>query len=244
MKTIAVIVDFKSHEKVQKLIREIRETGDIGVIVVDNTQDNVGFAAGVNKGIKMALQKGADRVLLVNPDIRINAGEIRGMGEMGDIVSPVLKFKRGGKWIYDLGGKVNSIIGRTTHTEVSQGDAFGTKGRGTHFSRRHLCVDYVSGACMMIKREVFEKIGFFDEGFFLYFEDADFCLRAGKAGFKIAVDSSIVAEHQIEEHRITGDRFKIRQNLKSNFLFIRKWVSPVFWPAAFSYLLVRTLREI
>src|SRR5439155_18843185 len=44
-------------------------------------------------------------------------------------------------------------------------------------------VGWVSGASMMIRREVFEKIGLLDEGYFMYFEETDFCLRAARAGW-------------------------------------------------------------
>ena len=46
-------------------------------------------------------------------------------------------------------------------------------------------VDSVSGSCMMFKRKLLKNIGFFDESFFLYFEDTDFCLRAINAGYKV-----------------------------------------------------------
>ncbi|MCL4397575.1 glycosyltransferase family 2 protein [Patescibacteria group bacterium] len=234
MKTIAVIVDFKSHEKVRKLAGELRAVGDLGVVVVDNTEDNIGFAGGVNKGIKVALKRGAERVLLVNPDVKISA-DLERIDADSDIVSPVLRFRRKGKWVYDMGGKVNWVLGRTTHTEVGDmGEVRGLKKN----------IEYVSGACMVVKKGVFEKIGFFDERFFLYFEDADFCLRAKAAGLKVAVDPNIIVEHNISEHRFTRDQFKIRQNLKSNFLFIRKWVAPIFWPLALGFMAIRVAREV
>lgn len=46
-------------------------------------------------------------------------------------------------------------------------------------------VDWISGTSMLIRRETFDRAGFFDEGFFLYFEEIDFCLTARKAGFKV-----------------------------------------------------------
>ncbi|MEK7616029.1 MAG: glycosyltransferase family 2 protein [Patescibacteria group bacterium] len=46
--------------------------------------------------------------------------------------------------------------------------------------------DYLSGAVLLIKKEVFSKIGFFDERYFLYYEDVEFCVRAQKAGFKLS----------------------------------------------------------
>jgi GT2 family glycosyltransferase len=45
-------------------------------------------------------------------------------------------------------------------------------------------VDWVSGASMMVRREVFEKIGLLDAAYFMYYEETDFCLRAARAGFE------------------------------------------------------------
>ena len=47
-------------------------------------------------------------------------------------------------------------------------------------------VDFLTGCCLLVKRQVFDQIGLLDEKFFMYLEDADFCQRAQKAGFKIA----------------------------------------------------------
>ena len=58
-------------------------------------------------------------------------------------------------------------------------------------------VTFVSGCCMLIKKEVFEKIGLFDENFFLYVEDADLCYRTTQAGYKIIVNHHSKILHKV-----------------------------------------------
>ncbi|MBI4099827.1 glycosyltransferase family 2 protein [Candidatus Microgenomates bacterium] len=201
---------------------------DKDTIVVDNTPPNPnrGFAVGVNLGIKKALAAGADEVLLVNPDVTIAKTQIEKLVKTtGDIIAPVLTFKRDGRVIKDYGGKINWLLGRPTHWENRQGK-----------------IDYVSGACMLISRQVIEKIGLFDPGFFMYFEDVDFCLRAQAVGFSVAVNPQIVVYHQISEQRDTHDKFKIGQNLQSNWIFINKWVPWFFKPISYLYWLLLWLK--
>jgi GT2 family glycosyltransferase len=234
-KASVVIVNFKNNEEIKKIKNEISSNPNIDKFFVINNSPpnkNLGFAAAVNIGIKKALKNGAERILLLNPDIKISNRNINALCKSdGDIVGPVLKFKRGSKTVLDYGGKLNMILGRAKHVEeIFQGDIFGTKENESLFKRHHLHedkIDYVSGACMLIRREVFEKIGLFDESFFMYFEDVDFCLRATRAGFKLSLETEAVVEHQISEHKFTGDKKKINYNLQSNYFFAQKWLS---WP--------------
>ena len=216
MMTVAVIVDFKTKSK---------PIAGIRTVIVDNTTDNRGFAAGVNIGIKKALAMGAKKVLLVNPDLKIgDKRNIREIGYIGDIGGPVLWFRRNGKDVFDFGGKVNWFLGRTYHVEAGSSNQESGE------------IEYVSGACMVVDRKVFEKIGFFDERFFMYFEDVDFCLRAKQAGFKVAVNPKIIVEHQIEEHRHFDNPLKKKYLLDSNRKFVEKWISPMFIPLTAIYL--------
>jgi GT2 family glycosyltransferase len=250
-KIAVVIVEYEAKKQVSRLVRQLRKMGpppsaigrDYGevkeIIVIDNNKNNVGFAAGVNKGIKKALKNGAEKILIINPDIRL--GGLERLERLGDVEGAVLKFRRGSETVYDFGGKVNWWLGRCTHLEISQGLPLLSK-------ERPFKADYVSGAFMVVDRKVFEKIGLFDERFFLYFEDVDFCLRAKEAGFKVTVNPKIIIEHQIEEHRFSYDDFKFNLALKSNRKFIFKWINPIFWPVATGYLgclrILRNLRKM
>lgn len=229
-KISVVIVNFNNDEEVKRLKNGLSSNNNISdIFVIDNSppNKNLGFATAVNIGLKRALESGAEKVLLLNPDLIITNENINNLNKSdGDIVGPILKFTRGKNIVLDHGGKVNLFLGRAKHIENHEGDS----GLGQNDEIRK--IDYISGACMLIKREVFEKIGVFDERFFMYFEDVDFCLRACEAGFFVAVDPQVVVEHQITEHKFSNDKQKIEFNLQSNYHFIQKWVPWQFQPVA------------
>ena len=222
----------KSLNETRALIRKYQLASRIKVI---ENNKNLGFAAGNNVGIKYALRKGAKRIMLLNQDTLALKGFLMPLVESkAGIVAPVIRFKRKKRWIYDHGGKVNWWNGRTSHIEKlsnwSNGRYSSWK-KGQEMEK----VDYVSGCAMMVKSEVFEKVGLLDEKYFLYFEDADFCLRAQKAGFKVAVESASMITHKLTE----GKAKPLAQRLeifKSNLRFINSHISVWRRPIAYSYL--------
>jgi hypothetical protein len=214
---IVVVDNASSDDSVAKI-----KDKDLKIL---KNKKNLGFAAGANIGIKYVLRQGTEAILLLNPDTIVTKNFLRPLVKNpADIVSPVIKFKRDGSRIYDFGGKINWWLGRTSHI--------------ANFSED---IDYISGCAMLIKRPVLEKIGFFDERFFLYFEDVDFCLRAKKAGLKISVEPKSVIFHQLSG---TAKRpwHQNLQLLKSNFLFINRYLK--FWqkPIAYIYWLLLAVK--
>lgn len=246
MKLSAIIVNFNGGEKVVDLVKKLRTfTALNNIIVVDNNSTdtsfpkikkidlesrkvmtlantkNLGFAAGVNAGAEIAFKSSADKIILINPDLKITNDQILKLSKSRvSVVSPVLSFFRGKNQVLDFGGIINWWLGRTTHLEVTNSERL--------VSPYHLYdqtkVEYVSGACMLISKTAFQKVKGFDEHFFLYFEDVDFCLQVKKAGFAIQVNNKVVVPHDISEHRQTKNQFKISKNLESNLLFIKKWI--------------------
>lgn len=233
MKIAVILVAYHSQEKIKELQRRI-SSAEEKIIVVDNDKENRGFAGGVNKGIRIALKEKYSHVLLINPDLDITPQEIKKLAtNKADIVGPILKFQRGHEWIYDHGGKINWFLGRTGHFESHEAkiDSYEND------------IDYISGACMLVSVKVFEKIGLFDERFFMYFEDADFCLRAKKTGFSVGVNSEVIVEHQISEHRYSRNTKKLEYLLQSNLTFINKWVPWYFKPTAYAYWLALSVKS-
>ncbi|MGB9707331.1 MAG: oligosaccharide flippase family protein [Microgenomates group bacterium] len=168
------------HTPKKEIERIKKEIVDIGlkkykIYFVDNTKNNRGFAAAVNEGIKMGFKDKISLFIIANPDISLL--HLRGVNWLDgltyfDILG--LSFKQDGNFFY--GGKIDKwrlsggLIKEKPNTRFQE-------------------VDFVSGSMMIVKKEVIEKIGFFNENYFMYYEDVDFCFRAKQAGFKIGIDS-------------------------------------------------------
>jgi len=204
VKVFVIVVDYHGGQKLARCLQALKKIA-ARIVVIDNNQTNRGFAKAVNLGIKQALQQQATHILLVNQDVVIQKNFLPPLlKNKADIVAPIIKFKRNNRWVQDWGGQINFLSGTTKHRSSSGP------------------IDYLSGCVVLIKAAVFQKIGLFDERFFLYFEDVDFCLRAQKAGLQIAVEPKSTAVHFLEEGR-QRSFFKKRHHLKSRLLFINKY---------------------
>lgn len=262
MKKIAVaIVNFNSGEKVVRLLNDLAEASrrlslrfKLEVVMADNgsTDDsvgkiknfklienraNLGFAKAANLAIKECLKnKELDRVLLLNPDVSFSTEALSSLLKSNaDIAGPIIKFRSDGKWIYDFGGMVDLRIGKTRHRET---DSL-ANGKKIFVSPP----DYLSGCALLIKKDVFKKIGFFDGRYFLYFEDVDFCLRAKAAGFSIELEEGSIIQHDLVVGRKKPFRQQL-QHLKSNYTFV---ISNIPWPgkiSAFGYLFLLALKVL
>jgi len=157
---------------------------------------NVGPAGGNNAGIKYALDRGAEWVLLLNNDT---------------VVSPDLTVRLADAALAHAAefGVIGPIILHMDEPDVvmTDGCIFNHPDYHGFFQRKPVPVarmnppaitevDVVNGCCMMVAAEVFRRIGLFDERFFLYHEETDFCLRARKAGFRCGVIGDPLVWHK------------------------------------------------
>lgn len=247
MNNFAIVLNYFSEGNTINCIKSIYNSKTkINIIVIDNgsendfgellkkqfnkivyikTLRNIGFAAGCNLGIKYSINSGADNIIFLNNDTVVLKNDLENLiKSSGDIVGAVLKFKRKNNIFYDLGGFVNWWTGRAYHKEVNNlSQIIKTN------------PDYVSGAVMLIRKKVIDKIGFLDEKYFLYYEDADYCVRAKKAGFKIVVDTNTIIYHKLGATLGRKSFFSLYHNLRSNLIFILKNISIVKKPFALIY---------
>lgn len=105
-------------------------------------------------------------------------------------------------------------------------------------------VDYIFGAAMLIRRSVFERVGLFDERFFLYLEDLDFCLRVQKAGFLLLFVPEARVWHQGSASTAKSVATRRYYMAKSTIHFLRKHTSSISGLPAFAFWVLIYLQDI
>lgn len=165
------------------------------VVTYLSTGRNLGFSGGVNIGIRAALERGADSVLLVNSDVIVPPDCVERLeralsdAPRGGIAGPVIAARTAPGVMTSSGISYDPTTGRMRHCEF--GDRVSARERPVHAP-----VDAVSACVMLVRREVFDRIGLFDEDYFFSFEDVDFCLRARRAGFETIAAGRAIAYHE------------------------------------------------
>lgn len=152
---------------------------------------NPGFAAAVNRGVR---ECATPYVIVINPDCVLRE-PIR--ARLASYLDATPGIGVAGPRLLDADGRLQPSGRRFPDLTTALGGRrswLTATAPGNWFSRRNLLlspddtapkqVDWVSGACMMIRREAFEQVGGLDERFFLYWEDADFCRRLAHKGWR------------------------------------------------------------
>ena len=214
MKTGFIFVLYKTAQKeITRLKREIKNLGlkNYEIYFIDNSDNHQGYAAGVNTGLKKAIKDGCDLFAVANADITFDSLDSLDSLDLLDSWDLFniwgFAMRQQGKIYY--GGKIDQWR--------MSGGLSEKKPRS-----RFTAVDFVSGSLMFIKKTVIDKIGFFDEKYFMYYEEVDYCYRAKKAGFKIGIDSKLSYVHFEVSQDNPSKEFYL---LKNRFKFLWKYGS-------------------
>lgn len=186
-KSEIIVIDNNSDDETVKVLSSIKK------IIVKTNKKNVGFAAGVNKGIRLARN---NYILLLNPDTVLKNGAVKEILKCLD----AMKADIAGGIAYRVDGSIHGSYVRKPNILTLLFDYTNLRklvlGDIVHKHHYYLDekypskpspVDVVSGAFMLIRKDVFKKIGYFDERFFMYLEDVDFCVRAIDKGLKVVL---------------------------------------------------------
>ncbi len=263
-----IIVNWNARELLEKCLLSIINAGshfNFEIIIIDNASEdgsiemmrkkfprinliantkNLGFAAGVNQGIKQAR---GEYIVLLNPDVEIMESTVENLLE---------EFEKSTDYGI-VGGKIKNEDGSIQPSVRAFPDVFSqvlislklkhifnSRAIGRYLAQnfdyeKRQEVDQVMGAFFAIRRKVIEQIGMMDERFFLWFEEVDFCKRAKDAGWKIIYAPKTELVH------LGGKSFGQISSAKRQMIFnkslrhyMRKHKGPIVW---FAFIILHPL---
>lgn len=215
-----LLVDNGSNERARRQVAQYFQ----GVEVLENRR-NLGFAAGSNRGIFLALSRGAEYVWLLNNDTRVSPRVLTAMvaeaeadPRVGAVGSVLVNDDPGCTLQAWGGGRVNFFLGLPQHLRA----------------RRAAHLDYLCGASLLLRRQAIEEVGLFDEGYFLYWEDTDLSFRLRARGWKLAVAAAAEIAHR--ESGSIGFQTTLYDYhfTRSSIRFFRRHCRVWLWPAMIS----------
>lgn len=218
-----IVVDNNSQDGSADAIRS--SFPDVTVMPMD---DNLRFAGGNNAGIARALSEGSEYVLLLNNDTLVDAGFVGPMVERMrseascGAVAPKIYYADDPNRIWFAGGLISFWNGTMRHIGIRETDA------GQYNIPR--TIDYASGCCILTSRDVIQEVGMLDESYFIYGEDADWCMRVRGAGHTIFYEPQARIWHRLSVS--SGGHlswFKMKNKAMSNLRFFARYASWYHW---------------
>ena len=192
---ILYLIDNCSHDST---LQQVAVYQDPRVVLIANSR-NVGVAEGNNQGIRAALKAGCDYVLLINNDTEFDIRLISTLCSDCrqydcDMIVPKIMYNDRPEILWYAGGRFSRARATGLHYGIGCWDSgqFDIPGQ----------VDHGPTCCMLIRHEVFQRVGLMDARYFLYFDDTDFCFRAGRCHQKLWYSPSTRVFHKVSS--LTG----------------------------------------
>ena len=201
-----IILNWNGWEDTFTCLRSIRVAGETYTVwLVDNAsdvdrsretsliypglrllrwEDNHGWAGGYNRALMLAAREGHELAYLLNNDCTVTS----------DFLSPLLAAALGDDRIAAVGSYV--AYAGCTLSLMFDGSYHAPGSRSVRIEQRVQPVGQVSGAAMLVRLRAMEECGYFDERFFCYWEEAEWCARVAEAGWRIVVCGSSLVLHR------------------------------------------------
>ena len=191
---------------------------------------NGGFAFGNNVAIKYALAKNDfDFILLLNNDTVVDKNFLTSLIESSEdkhvgIIGCKINYYDNPDKIWFNGGKFNEWTGRAKHINKT-------------INKKSTCSNFITGTCLLLRKNIIEEIGLLDESYFMYSEDVDFSYKIVKKGYILKINHEAIIYHKIgassgneisEFSAYWGYRNAIKLRLK-NLKGIKKITSLIFY---------------
>lgn len=260
----AIILNWNGWRDTVACVASVKQTlyPNVRIVVVDNASTdgseaeiraahpdaavlqsgaNLGYAGGNNVGIRHALESGADFVWILNNDTTVapdTLGELvraasdPGVGVAGSKIYYMAEPQR----LWYAGGRIDWRRGIAYNVGADQDD----HGQFDDVTESEMA----SGSSMLIARQVFERIGLFDERLFLYFEEADLCCRARNAGLRIIFAPASRVWHNVSHTSGIRSPLWLYYFTRNNIQFVRWHRSPIGFVVSLPYVLKRSLKNL
>lgn len=225
-----VILYKTSSEEKMRLEKEIRDLfsfqrsnvqtfkrpNEYEIYWIDNSTNGKGYAAGINEGIRKGMIDGCTDFIAMNPDISLSGITAQDIDETtNEFHVWGLAMKQNGKVYY--GGEIDTW--RLSGGLIEKKPLL-----------KFVDVDFVSASIIGFSREVIEKIGLWDESYFMYYEDVDYCVKAHRAGFQLGINSDVLYDH-----------FEVSQMNKKK----ERWIARSRWKFFWKYATInQKMREL
>lgn len=263
IKLFVIILNWNNYGDARECVESVQKSvfGDFKIVIVDNhstdgsleklkeecsdcifleNEKNLGYAGGNNKGLKYFMENKGDLALILNNDTCVDRNAVKNLVDLAlslpniGMVGPMLLHYSSPEKIQAMGGGcVNFAQACFTGNYRDQND----NGRFLE----PLKTNYLNGACLVIKKEAINSIGYFDEDYYLYGEETDYCKRAVNAGWELRIEPRAKVWHKVARSSggiksITRDYYESR-----NFLYFIKKHYPLFLPIEFCISITRRI---
>ncbi len=204
-------------------------------ILLIESKKNLGFAGGNNVGIRYALDHRADYVWLLNNDTKPSPDALSELvakaltdDKIGAVASVTYFSDSPANVEAWAGARVNLAIGYSKNSRMPRDDSW---------------FHSLNGTSMLVSCRTIREAGLLDEGFFLYWEDTEFCLRLRKLGWRIAAAPESRVLHKVHAstngNQLVLDRYQTTSGLR-----LLRLHSPAPYPASLAFLVIRFARRL
>ena len=221
-----IVVDNASVDDSKERLAKITLTNAKYHFLVN--EENLGYAGGMNRGINYSLEKKGDYTMLLNNDVYLDKKMLTKLlttakkYKDAGVICPKIYFLKGYEFHKDkykesdLGNVIWYAGG-----EIDWANVYGTNRGVDEVDKRQYDkiedTDFATGNCMFIRNTALKEVGIFDEKYFMYLEDVDFCVRMKKKNWRVLYSPNAIMWHKVAQSSVIGgdlnDYFIIRNRM-------------------------------
>jgi len=197
-------------------------------IDIHRSDDNLLYAGGANLGLQRAVARGDDFAVILNndtevaPDLLEQLLEVARRDEKIGLLGPKIFYTEPRNLIWSAGGRIDLWSGLTHHLGLRRPD-------GPEFQVER-DVDYVTGCCIMARRQLLVDVGYLDTSYYMYSEDADWSARSRARGYRVSFAPRAHVWHAVSAASGGGTTaYKTYHRVRSNLLFLTRHARPYHW---------------